>query len=44
MKLFESGIFYIHQRKTGDTVDLLTEKKKRFWNLRKQFNKCKCKC
>lgn len=28
MKLFESGIFYIHQRKTGDTVDLLNEKKK----------------
>lgn len=27
MKLFESGIFYIHQRKTGDTVDLLNEKK-----------------
>lgn len=25
MKLFESGIFYIYQRKTGDTVD---EKKK----------------
>lgn len=29
MKLFESGIFYIHQRKTGDTVDLLNEKKKK---------------
>lgn len=29
MKLFESGIFYIHQRKTGDTVD---EKKNVFEN------------
>lgn len=32
MKLFESGIFYIHQRKTGDTVDLLNEKNHVFEN------------
>lgn len=32
MKLFESGIFYIHQRKTGDTVDLLNGKKNVFEN------------
>lgn len=35
MKLFESGIFYIHQRKTGDTVDLLNEKKKTFLKIEK---------